>query len=126
MKIRPQIRKHHLLSSLLLVCSGLLACAGANNETAADNPAAGNPVRIIIGFNLSTINPQDPVIVQTISDKLGTELQFIRGLSADAAVYSGHFQQNKEELITRLEQLKTIAYIKYAELDQRRQIQPRQ
>jgi hypothetical protein len=125
MKIRPQIRKHHLPGCLLLVCSGLLACAGANNEAVVNNPADAVQQRIIIAFDSAAIDPEDPQVMQSISKVLGTDLQFIRRLSGNAAVYTGNLRQNKQGLAVQLEQLKSLTYIKYAEPDQRREIQPR-
>ncbi|MBN1378785.1 MAG: hypothetical protein JXA04_06075 [Gammaproteobacteria bacterium] len=125
MKTRSQVYRYLLILVVLLMSGSLFACAVAGNTENSGIQADSKAVRIIIGFDSPEVNPQDPGIIKTISNMLGAEMKFVRKLSGNAAVYSARSQLGEEHLITELEQLKAITYIRYAELDQRHQIQAR-
>ena len=123
MSTRPQFRSLPLIYILLLISGNLFACSGvAENSSAQADPQA---LRIIIGFRSTDISPQDSDVIQTVSKKLNAEMEFVRKLSGNAAVYLIRTQLSEQDLHTRLAQLKTIPYIRYAEFDQRYRIQTR-
>ena len=122
MNTRPHPVTYQLFCLALLLYGGLPGCTGVSSDMENSTTVAAVPVRIIVGFNSPDIRPEDPAIIQAIQDKLAMELTLIRKLSANTAVYAGNRRQTEAALKQRLQQLTSIPYIRYAELDQRRRI----
>ena len=102
--------------------TALFACTPQSKT--ASNEAGNMEVRIIVALNNLQQDPKDPGFIQSLEKDLNAKLTFLQKASGNAAVYQCKTPASKDVLVNALNKLGSRADINYAEVDEKRHIQP--
>jgi hypothetical protein len=124
------------ISALLIVFILIVGCgkhpigpANSKNHTSDDDYTPSHSeqthaeLQIIVGFNNTRRDPEDPSLVMEMSALINADLAFVRRMSGNAAVYLCTAVDSEAQMIKKLQLLKQHDDIKYAEQDRMQKIQ---